>query len=511
MILSNNLNLETRLPALAKALNEGNLITKDFIVVEKNGIKWVWIRFINSMLNTIRLFFQSYDPWKAFRIDEIVKSLKENSIFPLHFETQKNLTEVIAKLEEKASLSKRHKDVYLKAIGDFKLTLKISKPEVEKVGVFQLLIPRELLELMSLIIGDFGHKLYTTLVDQGKASFSLSPISIVASLGMCLHTLKDIEQFIKAIGLEGFSEAEVHRAITATLHYMKFPKDFLGGSIEISQSFAHKPGVKITDSLRDLVKKTYDAKLIEAEDLQTQVNEWVDAQTNGKIKSILQHNRASAVFLNSVYLNLKWEQKFEKPQAGWKVKEFHCLGGTKAPVSMMTKTGDFRVYRDEKFTLLEIPYLAPKGHSLFQRIILPKNPETLMELEKSLTPSELRKYAGLAKLEKGVKIHLPKTKTVSEFELLDNLCELGLPLEINQEILKESISNIIQKTFISNDENGTEAAAVTATTFVSCMQAELPEPIIIDHSFTYYVMAEEVALFHGRVCDENPLVVDSTS
>ncbi len=66
-------SFRNRLTDINQALEQENLVTKDFKVVEKQGIKWTWIKFTRAILKTFSCCMG--DPWKAHRIDALAKSL----------------------------------------------------------------------------------------------------------------------------------------------------------------------------------------------------------------------------------------------------------------------------------------------------------------------------------------------------------------------------------------------------------------------------------------------------
>src|SRR5260221_1065401 len=87
-----------------KALDRGDLITADFQVVSRHGLKWVWIRFV-SVFSKICCF---KDPLKAFRINEVAKSLAAFAVKnerSLDAESLQTLDLIFAKLKAKADKS----------------------------------------------------------------------------------------------------------------------------------------------------------------------------------------------------------------------------------------------------------------------------------------------------------------------------------------------------------------------------------------------------------------------
>lgn len=174
----------------------------------------------------------------------------------------------------------------------------------------------------------------------------------------------------------------------------------------------------------------------------------------------------------------------------------------------MVQEGSHPVYEGENFAMLEKFYLSPKGRKLSQLIFLPHDPKDLSNLEKSLTPEALKKYRQEAEI-KNVIFSLPKTKAESEYHLLNLLKEWGFPLDsldvavVGNDVF---ISDVAHKTFVSTNEEGTEAAAVTGIICSKSMPIKKTEHFDVKHSYAYLIMDGDMVLFRGRVSDKKPLV-----
>ncbi|MEI8365323.1 MAG: serpin family protein [Parachlamydiaceae bacterium] len=282
---------------------------------------------------------------------------------------------------------------------------------------------------------------------------------------------------------------------------------------------AAKGNIVFDKAFIDLLKDIYDSELIVSNDLLTDVNQWVASKTHHEITEILSDNEADFVLLNAVYLNLKWANQFEKPDSGWPVRSFTCADGTMAPVSMMTQTGDFSIYRGAAFDMLEKPYKAPDGRQLSQVIFLPHRFLSLEAVEAGLTQEVIQHCRKEAYFERDVDLSMPKIKAECTLSLLDILKEMGLPLEWHSLDATKArkgntdalcITDVLHKTVVSNDEEGTVAAAVTAIT-LNCLctsVGRLPSTFNIDRGYAYMIMDGDTMMFRGRISDATPLIVD---
>lgn len=467
-----------KIDQIETALDKGNLVNTRLQVVKKHGFKWAWLRFTQWLVKIFSCC-TGQKPWQDYKADAVMKALKvyvQNEMSP---EMQDRLTRI-------ESLLKKNKIIPTKVE-------KSLAPTVE----------------MQKALAGIAHDLCNTIVSNSpEKSMALSPVSIIAALGMFLHGIQEDKKalFLEKIGLKGMLEADAHQLIANTLKSMAFPADFKEGTFEIAQGIALKNDIIPSNSLMQLVSKTYGAEFIQSDNLQEEVNKWVAQKTHDKIPTILDDNDSSFALLNALYLAFQWKDKF-KPlcKDGWDVKDFTCFDGTTAPVSMMTQTAECGLYKGEYFKMLEKPYISPEGRKLSQLIFM-ADKVALDIMEKDLTFDKIldcRKNASI----KEVELSMPKIKAETQLELTDILMALGLPIDsVDSSIMPSNDVKVIHKTFVLNDEKGSEAAAVTGVFTKECARV-LPH-FNINQAYAYFIMDGDTVLFRGRVADKDPLVVD---
>lgn len=366
-------------------------------------------------------------------------------------------------------------------------------------------------------IANFANELSLKIYEKNpNKSFSISPVSIVAVLGMILHAVQpDMkEQFLEKLGLKGMSEVEAQDIIASTLQRLSLPEDFKKGVLEMAQALITKDKNSVSPSFLDLLKNNYGADCIEAANLKDVANKWVKTRTQGKIDKILEQDSSmlTHVLLNAVYLAFEWQKKFKKPDEGWSKEDFTCVDGSIEKVSMMEQKNDFQIFEHEEFKMLEMPYVSPEGRKLSQLIFLPHDEKNLASIEKTLNAETIQDYRKKCSLEE-VRVQLPKTKTSFELKLTPILKELGISLAVDPAKLgkAELPPQLIHKTFVSTNEEGSEAAAVTGEMICTFNPFEIrkePKEFIVNHSFAYFIMDNDVVLFRGRVTDKEPLILD---
>jgi serpin B len=203
------------------------------------------------------------------------------------------------------------------------------------------------------------------------------------------------------------------------------------------------------------------------------INAWVEKETRGKIKDLLQPddlNNAALILTNAIYFKGDWDSKFN---ARWTTPEaFHRTARDKVDVPLMYQTKKFFYFDDGKagtFQLLELPY---KGRDLAMVVLLPRWVDGLAGLEKALTADNLARW--LRKMHsREVAVTLPKFKLAgATIKLNEPLRALGMGRAFTPGKADFSgtagapgelfISSVLHKAFVGVNEEGTEATAVTA-------------------------------------------------
>jgi serpin B len=269
------------------------------------------------------------------------------------------------------------------------------------------------------------------------------------------------------------------------------------------------------DFLR-LLAENYGAGLrrvdfLSVEQARRTINSWVEEQTGGKIKDLLQPPLpgpdTSLVLTNAIYFKGDWASPF--PKGATKDETFTVTEDKHVRVPMMHRTGRLGYLDGGDFQALELPYA---GDDLAMVVLLPKKADGLAEFEDSLTAERLS--AWLAKLRPHrVDVALPRFKVEARFELEKVLPEMGMPLAFTPSADFSGmngkrdlfISAVIHKAFADVNEEGTEAAAATAVVITRAM-AVAPEPAVVfrtDHPFVFLIRHNRSGslLFLGRVVD----------
>ncbi|MBP1911606.1 serpin B [Thermococcus stetteri] len=198
-----------------------------------------------------------------------------------------------------------------------------------------------------------------------------------------------------------------------------------------------------------------------------EINEWVEKQTNGRIKDIVSglSPLTRLVITNAIYFKANWSSRFEATNT--RNETFHAPNGT-ILVPMMHQTWRFPYFENNDLQALELPY---EGGRLSMLIILPRGGK-FEKVEGNLSAGSIENIIENMREEK-VKVALPKFRFEASYKLRNALMDLGMRSAFlvpdfsgisNDRNL--AIEDVLHKSFISVAENGTEAAAATAVVVV---------------------------------------------
>ncbi len=244
------------------------------------------------------------------------------------------------------------------------------------------------------------------------------------------------------------------------------------------------------------------------------INDWVLEQTENKIEDLLPEGSIDVltrlVLVNAIYFNASWAKPFD--EANTQNGEFFLTDGTTVTVPMMwmnEREGEngepFKAADGQGYQAIELPYY---GGALSMLIVVPDEGQ-FQAFEQTLDYSLIEEIVNNL-IHVNLILTMPKFEYQSEFSLIEGLSQMGMSDAFDSGRADFSgidggygglfITDIRHKTFISVDEEGTEAAAATGVVF-GTVSAFPTKEIVINRPFIYLIRDVETGaiLFIGRV------------
>ncbi|NWI72723.1 PAI2 inhibitor, partial [Dryoscopus gambensis] len=185
------------------------------------------------------------------------------------------------------------------------------------------------------------------------------------------------------------------------------------------------------------------------------------------------------------------------------------------PVQMMFKMDRLNMtyIGDLQTKILELPYV---GNELSMIILLPdaiQDGSTGLErLERELTHEKLMDWISPEMMRSTmVRVSLPRFKIEEDYDLKPVLSSMGMPdafelgkadfsgISSGNELV---LSEVVHKSFVEVNEEGTEAAAATALRKSGCSRVMSISEFTADHPFLFFIRHNKTSsiLFCGRFC-----------
>jgi len=237
------------------------------------------------------------------------------------------------------------------------------------------------------------------------------------------------------------------------------------------------------------------------------INKWASDQTHGLIKKVIERTNALDLMylLNALYFKGIWTTEFDAKNTS--LKPFAGQDGVTTQVEMMKQKAKFNYTQDQNLQLVQLPY----GNQAFSMmVLLPHEGKNLRDV---LAATRQRDYwsglkSGLREAE--VDLFLPKFKTEYSKKLNDLLTKMGMGITFTDAAdfsgitdVPARISFVKQDTYISTDESGTEAAAVTTVGMELTSMPSQPQKVIFnaERPFIYIIQENSTGaiLFMGAV------------
>lgn len=362
-------------------------------------------------------------------------------------------------------------------------------------------------------VNTFGLKLLSDLsLPQKHENIFLSPLSIFAALTMTENgaagKTRDSMRHAMAVPAD-LSDDALHQSASAMLKSLKAQK---GVELAIANALWSDIRTTLAANFVQQCRELYDAEATSLDFSQPSaadtINRWVSDNTRGKIPSIVDPatvQASKAILTNAVYFKGKWEEPFPKDET--RPGPFHLANGKEKQVPLMHLSSIKGGYRSGDG--FEAAALGYKGSPTIRfYALLPGPGRTPEDILATLKVETLRFPTERVDLD----LSLPKFTLDYEAKLKDALKRMGMSVAFSDNAdfspmgsppLK--IAQVVHKTRLEVDEEGTVAAAATAVVMAptAVMRPEPKKVLVFDRPFAILLCDTETGtiLFAGVVYD----------
>ena len=318
----------------------------------------------------------------------------------------------------------------------------------------------------------FDFALFREVMEEGgEENIVLSPLSARIALAMAYNGASDevAEEMAYVLDFEGMSLEEVNAMMRDLITSLLGADEEV--QLEIANSIWSDNEVTFKPDFEQRCVKSYDAEVasvdFEGGEAAGKIDHWVDEKTHGKIPGIadaFELDELAAMLINALYLKGTWTVQFSPEITD--EQDFHLAGGGTKKVPMMHQAGQYDYYENEDFQAVSLPY---GNERLSMYVFLPREGKSLDDFVSGLNRENWESWMAAFDYREGM-ITLPRYNMEYEKDLSPALSALGMGSAFSPngyafpKMVSEGslwIDKVVQKTYMSVNEEGTEAAAAT--------------------------------------------------
>lgn len=383
------------------------------------------------------------------------------------------------------------------------ITMNCSKDISPKVANVE--IPQEFSDKTTAFAFDFWKELNA---QEGKnKNYFVSPLSLHIALGMLLNgsdgkTKAEIQQVLRTNGLTDQEVNKIYNDLIVGLPQVD-PKV----TNTIANSVWQKEGFPVEEAFVNTLAQSFNAQHYVRNFGQSatldEINGWASDNTNGKIKQILNEISPGQILflINALYFKGNWKFKFDK-KSTYKTT-FDGVSG-KSETDMMQMTEKLKYAATDTYQAVELPY----GDDKYVMTVILPNGKPTDGVVNGLTLDNWVELSGKFSEQKVI-IGLPKFTMEYSKKLNDVLISMGMPSafsnaadlsKISPPAGKLQVGFVKQDAFVTVDEEGTEAAAVTTIGIELTSVPNYPT-IICDRPFLFTISERTsgTIMFIGKI------------
>lgn len=325
--------------------------------------------------------------------------------------------------------------------------------------------------------------------------FSIKMAMMMAANGANGYTQKEI---LSALGVSSIDEYNQKASDIITRYNSNKDVNLnVANSIWLNKTEAMSANFK--DTYKKIISDFYKgvAREESADTIASKINDFIAKETKNKITNVLPSKEPAdflSALVNTIYFKGSFENQFDTDNT--RKDTFTDRNGDKSEIDFMNQTKHFGYYENDGVQMLKMNY---SGRDIAMYILLNYNDKDV-DINDIISKMEYKK----------VSVSMPKFKTEFNKSFVDVLKQMGINIAFTNaadfsnmfDDVEAHISDVIHKTFIEVDENGTEAAAATV---ILIAKSSLPMPEEIkefkaNRPFTYFIRDEvsDEILFLGE-------------
>ena len=333
-----------------------------------------------------------------------------------------------------------------------------------------------------------------------------SPLSVSLALMMTYNGAAGgtRDAMAETLGVGAMSRDEVNLAAAGLLRSLcEFNPEV---ALDIANSLWARRGVSFKDDFLHRNLDFYGART-EALDFDDPasldiINGWVSDATMGKIDAIIDEITPEQVLflINAIYFYGTWLDEFKLENTI--DRAFHLESGTTKDHPMMARSGRYRYVEDAGFQAAKLPYVKDE---IGMYVFVPSD-STLVAFLDALNGERFDDMIARFSRRDG-EVVIPRFKMEYEAKLNDALTRLGMGVAFGDADFSDMgdlglfIDYVKHKAIVEVNEEGTEAAAVTAVAMASALSIGQPPPfrLVADRPFFFAIRDDSTGtlLFAG--------------
>jgi len=348
--------------------------------------------------------------------------------------------------------------------------------------------------------------------EAGGGNLILSPISLATALSVLSNgaagaTLEQINGIVNSRGLSQNEHNNRYRDLISSFYNRKDMVILPANSLWIKRNYPFK------ESFVKLAKTWYDADVFSLKanspSSVKEINRWVSDKTRGLITDPISDIDPLTVVLlvNTLYFKGAWVNEFSERLT--QKEAFTLSSGETVMVDMMNDqfrvpyydAGDFKAVKLYYKGGASMLFLRPEGN--VDELVEALTADKLLEISSKL--SACRTNLKIPRLDFSYKDEMSRyLKALGMVEAFTEEADFRQIVDLEQ----VHVDSVLHECRIKLDEEGTEAAAVTAIAVTATSAMPEPEQIVdfyLDKPFVFAIVDERTGavLFLGKV--ENPL------